>query len=1813
MSKGTIRFAFLVALASAAGCLASCAQNVGDIDQTQADKTDVSIFTDGKPWWFLQTVVDVPPTTQFTFVGESSFPPDRIVWDVQQNWLIAYRNYEFVLGAQTYSTTLANGSNGAMPVDQQDYVGTSQSPYFGTPVAAYSILSHFDVERQYNPATGEQTNLIVENTTDRPWYERQYIRVDWSNNGFGGFNFLSAGMGVGGYDPTSTLVSPVAYYVDQAADPTNPDAPDITPSYIGIINKLSYQAEVDTNASQYYGQTIYKCFDYTALVGTGLGDCGPGEVKVRLSFEKIPDGHDFAPKVHNDQAEQLFGVWQQQRSVYDPQRGYLEPNLAANQFAVMHHIWQKDHFQADPADATGKTPCDPNNIDGAPECVMPLNVRAPKPIVYYTNSQWPAYGDAAHSTMWTHADLLARDYNDDMRGVVAAARRGGPSLKGDASACTPDGKGGLMAVGGGACPAVCTPADIQNQIQTPSSGACPYLTVADWMTYVNGGTPEKPGIATPDTSQIDYTNGGANDGKVDYSKAQGLDYLAYPPDTRYLDPSHYGYEGVRADETYVRAAGDANGVATGPGPVCNSADIAAGGCSVCNPAFQYCMGIGHVPYSVIPRMFVMCHNPVEPRVIQDSNGKVLVDKSDPTNPASYDFSQQGDPDICDARPDSQRSAQPLSPQMGDLRYHMLSWVQQPDDNSPGGIGEPAMDPVTGEIISAHAYIYARAVENLASYGADLVAVMEGWEPVSQFINGNLTEDYVLSQVNGYASPQNPVFPGGPPIGAPQLSPARLQQMFKSRAALDRVNRIQSEVASHLRDPGINDWTVANWQKVTSLPPPNDPVNHLVGFDLSQPVADEVVKGFLPTYAMNTGGSGQIPQGALQTVSFANQIAPPPVSTWNAQYVATRKAFDDRHILGDDEIEPTAVRLAKYYDQKFYTLNAQGQKVPAATNPCASLWQTPQPGDVNPIADQGVDGGVQAATQGSQYRTCVWEAARQEILGNLWRSYSDHEVGHTFGQYHNFAGSTDALNYFDPYWDIRQHNTVAVNAETAKNNPDIQSIASAFGVVNASGQATGTNLPVSSYPGDPNVGQSVALAPEWLQAPSEADLEAGLREYQYTSIMDYNAKFNSDFQGLGKYDHACHMFEYANQVEVFDKDQLPKVPANVDTVNHAHQVDDTLLVPFNRHYTIYPWLIADGTTRIPGAGESVAQPQTPLAVAVQKMIHARRWVSYVDLQGAGSLTDATTLPRDGLKAADLGGSLMVPYRFCSDLYNLGESHCLWFDEGADAFEQANGFIQEYQLNYLFNNFKRQNENFDIFDNAISYQERLWQRNFNILVTIYQQFFNDEFVVRLNSVQQDAKGDPEFMCPEPGNSSAANPQQHYIGYTCGMNQLAAGIDIADFFTKVLQTPTSDTFLLDQFQGTYCPSSYSLCATDGYSPSPGTTPIQLLPGSGAKYDLSQYSMDQYGMEFMYKPTVLGVWLDKIMAIDAMSDPDTYIVGELNSQPLSFLLSIDDLFGTDVEASIGGLLSDDPAWAPKIAVWTQNPADPNHPPITLYRNSRALQGTLPNPNPTGFPVVNPWCPANSNFCSTNDPPSVEFSQDPVALTTQTFPGCSTAPCYSIYTVDPGPVYFERLLAAYLGAVWLTSPIDNQNFIQAMHIGIKGSTYEAFQPEALSCQDGSQCTLAPAKCADGSPCTPGGACGDGSLCGPRYLAGGQDLGAGTCSNGTPCAGICDYQTNSNPTVATCDPQRYAEYTDPTKGTTYYATKFVPPFPDLTGNANYYSTGYQLVQLAAKQQGNASVGLGAADFLDILRGIYYYWSTDPSVNNWGNPPPGSPL
>ena len=92
---------------------------------------------------------------------KGSYPIGRIRWVIDEDFLFAYRSFELIDGGND---------------DARD-------PGFrGQPLAVYAVEEHVDVRQDYNPITGETNNVRIENTNDRRWYERQFIRVNWEQN-----------------------------------------------------------------------------------------------------------------------------------------------------------------------------------------------------------------------------------------------------------------------------------------------------------------------------------------------------------------------------------------------------------------------------------------------------------------------------------------------------------------------------------------------------------------------------------------------------------------------------------------------------------------------------------------------------------------------------------------------------------------------------------------------------------------------------------------------------------------------------------------------------------------------------------------------------------------------------------------------------------------------------------------------------------------------------------------------------------------------------------------------------------------------------------------------------------------------------------------------------------------------------------------------------------------------------------------------------------------------------------------------------------------------------------------------------------------------------------------------------------------------------------------------------------------------------------------------------------------------------------------------------------------------------------------------
>ena len=128
----------------------ACAEPIEDIDRTQPNKIRKSAF-DGE-WYFRQTTVDINGTGFSSFIAYEG-DGERVTFQITERALIARRAHEDVLGIDAPANNI--------PPEFEDIEGFDKGD--GSPVAAFSILTHFDVQRAYNAATGEQSNVIMEN------------------------------------------------------------------------------------------------------------------------------------------------------------------------------------------------------------------------------------------------------------------------------------------------------------------------------------------------------------------------------------------------------------------------------------------------------------------------------------------------------------------------------------------------------------------------------------------------------------------------------------------------------------------------------------------------------------------------------------------------------------------------------------------------------------------------------------------------------------------------------------------------------------------------------------------------------------------------------------------------------------------------------------------------------------------------------------------------------------------------------------------------------------------------------------------------------------------------------------------------------------------------------------------------------------------------------------------------------------------------------------------------------------------------------------------------------------------------------------------------------------------------------------------------------------------------------------------------------------------------------------------------------------------------------------------------------------------
>ena len=357
--KPTLSARPILAAFTAAALIAigpACVPRSDDINLVQPGYVRKAIFQTDDEWYYRRTIVESETTNGFAIEGTGDWAVERIKFEIQEDVLLAYKADESLPGA------------GLQTLEGNTF-------YKGPVVAAWPIESHFDVQRGYDPLTNRVTNVIDENSSDRPWYDRRYMRVDFATNLIEQ-NTLYADFTVTWF-PIQTL-STGSYWTNLDTRPTDQFASRFSDDYIEITDNVMI------------GMDIFTCSTFTGNSLAGNGNCGFGEAKVRHSIVRIKDDSDYVPRVYPDsivktdeQGQTIFdpetgevareniysrfGIFRLEIPTYDRGYGYTESGRLWH--ARIYDLWERH------TDDEGR------ELDFAD--------RTPKPMVWYLNAEFP--------------------------------------------------------------------------------------------------------------------------------------------------------------------------------------------------------------------------------------------------------------------------------------------------------------------------------------------------------------------------------------------------------------------------------------------------------------------------------------------------------------------------------------------------------------------------------------------------------------------------------------------------------------------------------------------------------------------------------------------------------------------------------------------------------------------------------------------------------------------------------------------------------------------------------------------------------------------------------------------------------------------------------------------------------------------------------------------------------------------------------------------------------------------------------------------------------------------------------------------------------------------------------------------------------------------------------------------------------------------------------------------------------------------------------------------------------------------------------
>jgi hypothetical protein len=339
----------------------------------------------------------------------------------------------------------------------------------------------------------------------------------------------------------------------------------------------------------------------------------------------------------------------------------------------------------------------------------------------------------------------------------------------------------------------------------------------------------------------------------------------------------------------------------------------------------------------VPDVFVLCHNPV-------------ISSDDPAC---------GGPG--------------LTARLGDLRYHMVNVIQNPQAPSPWGVMTDFNDPLTGEKVQASINVWAAVTDIASQQVEDLLRWINGEISNQQISNGS----YMTQWLNGSRLSTKQYIPD-------VLSKEEIQNRLNS---IDKTIAAQNGLPAGKALPIPLAKAMAANNLATALGPSMDSSlegtrTQLLGSKWeAQLITPEILQaaGYNPNQPFAGDPTTTAAASPLQGLN-------PRLSRWKQSTLASAMTTRGFCMLQDEPEPDSLVGMARQ---------------------AAQLFPLPPPNPSDP-----------------SYPAQVYkrdQMLHQWIREQFHLSVIAHEMGHSMGLRHNFTGSWDALNYHTEYWQLRTRN------------------------------------------------------------------------------------------------------------------------------------------------------------------------------------------------------------------------------------------------------------------------------------------------------------------------------------------------------------------------------------------------------------------------------------------------------------------------------------------------------------------------------------------------------------------------------------------------------------------------------------------------------------------------------------------------------------------------------------------------------------------------------------------------------------------------